>query len=179
MVVKKHIIPALSMQRLIVKPRVRKVDRGTPEIQEKRRSLPLSALNLSGTIASVLVKEKNLSLEHLEIFQKIHLLHLQYLSLQKLHLSCFSHLASISTKNCYSAYYHDINENEILERTWQLLTRYLDKMDRRILSCIAKLFEIHTYESLPTQSERFIKNYSLSDIDDFAYFCWSAWKGLR
>ena len=161
------------------RPRTRGIDQGTPELQEKRAFLQTKDLDLSGTIASTLVKKKIITLQHLEIFQKINLLWIKYLALQKLRMTCHSQLLTLSTKSKNRGFYQHYHEDQELETLWQDIAHSLVSYDKRILGCVEKLFNIYNYEALPKQFERFIKDYSPKDIEDFAYICWSTWKALR
>ena len=155
-------------------------DSGTPELRAKReQSLSLQDLNYQGTLAGCLLKKGHLTLEEVEIFQKIHLMRRRYLSLQHLSETCSSNLAHVGLPRTDSAYFKSINENPLFEKQWRMVAEYVTCQDKRILKCIDKLFTMHAYDSLQPVLERFIKEWGVSDLRDFAYYCWSAWKAVK
>lgn len=155
-------------------------DLGTPEIQEKRHGkVYFQELNFHGTIAGYLIKEDKIVLEEVEIFQKIYLLRKKFLSLQRMSETCHSSFLNLGMPGVQGAYFKSIEEDEILEQQWRTLAHYLCIQDKNILTCISKLFSVHSYESLQDHYDRFITEFSGERLRDFAYYSWSAWKAIK
>ena len=136
------------------------VDLGTKELQEKRREVTLHEVQLTGTIASVLLKHNIMTLSDVESLQKIYILKRRYMNLLEGGRDIRSGMIQpMSSKTC-RVYYREQKENLMMEHTWKMLRAYVREKNARFLTFLDNLFRLYSYETLKEAAFLFRTNFS-------------------
>lgn len=150
----------------------------TQELARKRESIPLGALNLAGTIISMLLKGHQLNLQDVESLHKIYLLRKRYLSVVGLRMETKSQLSNLFLPKSRPAQQVHSYEDHALEECWRNVADLLTKKDREMISLIDCLFKIHAYDDLQETYTRFIKEKD-RDLSQAAKLCEEVWSRQR
>lgn len=124
------------------------VDLGTKELREKRQSIALHEIQLTGTVASFLLKQNILSLQEIEALQKIYILKRRYMNLLEGGQELRSHIPSLMHQKNRGHYYKAQHENMMLEQTWKGLRSYVRHHHKQFLTFLDGLFRLYSYETL-------------------------------
>ncbi len=151
-------------------------DFGTLELQNKRQGVDLSELQLTGTLASMLLKERTLLLDDLEPLHKIYILRRRYLRLLKPHIDgCQSFISPVpsSHQKNYSLSFQ--KEDQHLEKAWTHLSQKLSQRDKNFIHLLDHLFSLVPYERIKEVYARFSGLFSPAKLHEMAAVAKEVW----
>lgn len=155
---------------------VPRIDLGTAELQYKRRTLSSDEFQLSGTIASRLLREQHVSLRELEYLQKIYILKKRYLKLISTNVegkSFFQIASEVRQKHTSLSYQR---EDLKLETAWKMIRNALVKVRQDFLPFLDQLFFIHGYDDVHSHYENFCRTYNPSHMKIMANLAKEVWE---
>ncbi len=155
------------------------IDYGTRELQQKRQTIELYELQLTGTIASLLLKEGCLLMNELEPLQKVYLLKRQYLSLMSTNIEgkSYFHILSDPLQSHQRRSFPRtlMRENEEIEKAWKHLRSHLQRKNKNFLPFLDRIFSLMPYESMKEAYKRFCMDFTREHIQRMAHLAKEAW----
>lgn len=150
------------------------IDLGTKELREKRKNIALHEVQLTGTVASFLLKQNILTLQDIESLQKIYILKRRYMNLLDGGQDLRSQVPSLMHQKSRSHYYKEQRENMMLERTWKELRSYVQQQHKQFLAFLDGLFRLYSYETLNHATSLFRAHFSKEIMDHMSKIAQSA-----
>lgn len=147
----------------------------TNELRKKRERFAAGAINLAGTMMSLLLKESYLDLHEAEALHKIFLLRKRYLSVVGLRLETKSQFSNLFMPKGKDFQRVHVYEDSGLEECWRSVASILTSHYKNAIILIDKLFAIHPYDDLQGVYTRFIKEEDPAQLPKVAKACEIAW----